>query len=268
MNDIEESLLFAKQVANRAGQVMLQYFDTQMEQKIKEDEQLVTIADEKINQLVINEVAKEYPNHSVFGEEATVKKDSEFTWVCDPIDGTIPFSRGIPLSVFSLALVRDGEPIVGVAYDPFTKRLYSAAKNTGAYLNEKPIRVSNNKLRRHSIVNVEWWPDAEFDVQKPMHQLSLDTNTYLVNLSCVINACCLVANGKYEASIYTGSLGKNVDMAAVKIIVEEAGGKVTDLFGNNQRYDQDIKGAIVSNKIVHRTIIDYLEKSKSLLASI
>jgi fructose-1,6-bisphosphatase/inositol monophosphatase family enzyme len=252
MNDYLE---FAKRLALQAGDIMLQHFHDDVEQHEKDDKTIVTVADEAINQLVIDEVERAYPEHSVFGEEASSDKHSEFAWVCDPIDGTVPYSKGLPVSVFSLALVQDGVPIVGVVYDPFMKRLYSAIKGGGAFLNDKPIKVSGIGLERHAIVNVEWWPEAEYDIDTLCHQLSLDTKAYVLHLGTVIDAACYVAAGRYEACIFAGTNGKNVDIAAVKVIVEEAGGKVTDLFGNEQRYDGDIKGAVISNGKIHTDLV-------------
>jgi fructose-1,6-bisphosphatase/inositol monophosphatase family enzyme len=256
---MNEYLEFAKKIALQAGEIMLKHFHVDVEQREKSDNTIVTVADEEINQLVIDEVGRIYPDHSVFGEEASNDNNHEYAWVCDPIDGTVPYSKGLPVSVFSLALVKDGVPIVGVVYDPFMKRLYSAVKNEGAFLNDVPIQVSTNDLERHSIVNVEWWAEAEYDIDTPLHQLSLDTKTYVLHLGTVIDAACYVAAGRYEACVFAGTTGKNVDIAAVKVIVEEAGGKVTDLFGNEQRYDGDIKGAIISNGKVHEQLLQSLQ---------
>jgi fructose-1,6-bisphosphatase/inositol monophosphatase family enzyme len=256
MNDYLE---FAKLLAHKAGDIMLKYFDQALQHHIKEDKQIVTIADEEINQMVIEQVEAVYPEHSILGEEASVNKKSDYVWVCDPIDGTVPYSRGIPVSVFSLALVENGNPIVGVVYDPYTKRLYSAAKSSGAFLNDNPIKVSTKKLARHSIINVEWWSDAEYEVEGPLHKISAETNTYVLKIGSIIQASCLVAAGKFEAAVFSGTVGKYMDIAAIKVIVEEAGGKVTDLFGDDQRYDKDIKGAVISNELVHSDILNYLK---------
>lgn len=256
---MNEYLNFAKRVALQAGDIMLKHFHADVEHREKEDKTIVTIADEKINQLVIEEVEKAFPEHSVFGEEASNDKQHEYAWVCDPIDGTVPYAKGLPVSVFSLALVKDGEPIVGVVYDPFMKRLYSAQKGEGAFLNDEPMHVSSMGLERHAIINAEWWPDAPYDIDTACHDLSLKTETYVLHLGTVIDAACYVASGRYEACIFAGTTGKNVDIAAVKVIVEEAGGKVTDLFGNEQRYDGDIKGAIISNGKIHQELLSELE---------
>lgn len=252
----EQYLEFAKRIAVKAGEMMLKSFLTDFSHYEKEDKTIVTEVDEAINNYVIEEITKEYPKHSVFGEEKSVDNNSDLVWVCDPIDGTIPYAKGLPISCFSLALVQDGVPIIGVVKDPFTKRLYSAAKNAGAYVNDKKIHVSNQGFGRHSIINVEWWFEGTYDLDTPLHNLSIDTGTYITHMGCGVNTSCQVALGKYEASLYAGSTGKYVDVAAIKIIVEEAGGKVTDVYGNDQRYDKDIKGAIASNGKIHQQLLE------------
>ncbi|MET1033295.1 MAG: inositol monophosphatase family protein [Candidatus Saccharimonadales bacterium] len=251
MNDY---LQFAKQLALDAGEIMLKHFHAAVSVREKEDKSIVTVADEEVNQLVIARVAEVYPEYSVFGEEDSADKKSEYAWVVDPIDGTIPYAKGMPVSVFSLALVKDGQPIIGVVYDPFMKRLYSAAQGEGAFLNDEPIHVSDKDLERHSIVNIEWWSDAPYDVDTVMHNVSVETKIHVHHLGSIIGAACYVAAGRYEACVFPGVTGKNVDVAAVKVIVEEAGGKVTDLFGNEQRYDAengDINGALITNGKIH-----------------
>lgn len=248
---LDEYLAFAKQLALDAGELMLKYFQDDIATREKDDRSIVTVADETINQLVIDRVAAAYPNHAVLGEEASNLKDSEHLWVCDPIDGTIPYAKHMPVSVFSLALVKDGAPLLGVIYDPYMKRLYSAAKDGGAHLNDKPITVSNRGVERHSLINIEWWGDAPYDVDTVFHDLSAETGVTVHHLGSVIGAAAYVAVGRYEACVFPGTTGKCVDIAAVKVIVEEAGGKVTDLFGNEQRYDGDINGALITNSKVH-----------------
>ena len=136
--DLKELRRFAISIAKDAGEIMLEYFYSgNFEIEYKEDKTPVTIADKKINQLVIDAVAETYPKYAVQGEEGVVIKDSNYVWVCDPIDGTVPFSKQIPIAAFSLALVYDGKPIIGVVYDPFGERLISAVQGNGAMLNDK-----------------------------------------------------------------------------------------------------------------------------------
>src|SRR5689334_11581485 len=120
MSELEEYLEFAKSVAEDAGKVMLKYFKAGVSQRYKADKTIVTVADEEINQLVIDRIGQKYPEHSVLGEEASNDKTHQYAWICDPIDGTNPYARGLPVSTFSLALTKDGRSIIGVILDPFT----------------------------------------------------------------------------------------------------------------------------------------------------
>lgn len=258
MTDQEKNnyLEFAKGLAYEAGEIMKKYFRNSAEFKIKDDQTIVTVADEEINQMVIDKVAEIYPDHSVDGEEASsLNLNSKYVWVCDPIDGTALFNADMPMSVFSLALVEDGEPIVGVVYDPWQDRIYTAIKGQGAFMNGLPVKVSDKDLKNKSLSSYDWWGGAEYDVVQSVYKLGKDNGTYFISVGSTTHAAMLVASGKMCVSIFPGTKGKNVDIAAAKVIVEEAGGKVTDLFGKEQRYDQAIKGAIVSNGVVHDEVV-------------
>lgn len=256
----DQELEFAKRLALEAGEVMRKYFGASPDFEFKEDDTIVTIADKEINQMVIDKIAEKYPEDGVDGEEQSYEKDSDRLWVCDPIDGTNPFAMELAVSVFSLALVIDGAPKLGVVYDFTSDKLYYAQLGSGAFCNEQKILVSKGGLAPKSRVNFDWWADAEYDVITPLTQLSKDKKVYLLSPGSTTHAAALVAKGDFVASVFPGTKGKNVDIAAVKVIVEEAGGKVTDLFGNQQRYDRDIKGAIVSNGLVHDGIVEYIVK--------
>jgi fructose-1,6-bisphosphatase/inositol monophosphatase family enzyme len=263
MQDLSEYLDFAKRLAHQAGDIMMKYFGKNPESELKADDTIVTIADKEINAMVIREVRDHYPAHSVDGEEESNNNDSKYVWVCDPIDGTNPFAMELPVSVFSLALVVDGESVLGVIYDPFRDKLYFAVKEAGAYVNDLPLRVANGGFDVTSRMNFDWWPSAEYDILPSLIQLSRDKGVYLLSPGSTTHMAALVAEGQFVASVFAGSKGKNVDIAAAKVIVEEAGGKVTDLFGNEQRYDGDVKGAIISNGVVHDDIVKYLSSALS-----
>lgn len=259
---MEEYLEFAKDIAYQAGKIMLKYFNQNNGANYKGDKTIVTLADTEINSYLIKKVKECYPDHAVDGEEEQSGK-GDFIWVCDPVDGTAMYARHIPVAVFSLALVIDGVPHVGVVYDPFTDNLYSAIKGKGAYRNNEKISVNDIKLDdMKSVSNFDMWPMSEYKIYDTIKELG--KKTYFVELGSVIRACMCVANGDFNLSIFPGTKHKNCDIAAVKVIVEEAGGRVTDLFGNEQRYDQDINGAIISNGIVHDEVIDILKNINRL----
>lgn len=256
----QEWLDFAKSVAHEAGDIMREYFGKKPDAYLKADNTIVTIADKEINQLVIKRVAERYPAHDIDGEEASARHGSDYVWVCDPIDGTVPFAMELPVSVFSLALVIDGQPEVGVIYAPFSDHLYWAVRGHGAYLNNQPIHVSQNSLDDRVKMNVDWWSSAQWDVMQAVHDIACEKGVYVMSPCSTTHAAALVARGEFVASVFAGTKGKNVDIAAAKVIVEEAGGKVTDLFGREQRYDQDIRGAVLSNGIVHEEIVEAMRK--------
>lgn len=258
----EQYLEFAKSVAAEAGEIMRRYYGQSPASEIKEDNTIVTIADKEINWMVIERVQAAYPDHAVDGEEESHSKDSKHLWVCDPIDGTNPFAFTMAVSVFSLAYVYDGEPFVGVVYDPFSDRLFWAAKGAGAYINGDRTYVSKSGFGSQSRLNYDQWASAEYDVLTPLSKLAAETDTYMLSPGSATHMAVLVAQGDFVASVFPGVAGKHVDMAAAKVIVEEAGGKVTDIFGNEQRYDGDINGAIVSNGVVHDELVRILKGAK------
>lgn len=250
---MKEYLEFAKEIAHEAGKIMLKYFNTKDISSYKGDKTIVTLADKEINTFLISKVKEKFPTHSVDGEEEQFGK-SNYVWVCDPVDGTAMYARHIPVAVFSLALVIDGVPQVGVVYDVFTDSLYSAIKGEGAYKNEEKINVNDFQLDdMRSVSNFDMWPNADYNVYDTIQKLG--KKTYFVSVGSVIRACMCVASGEFNLAIFPGTKRKNCDIAAAKVIVEEAGGKVTSFFGEEQRYDTDIKGAIVSNGKVHDEVI-------------
>lgn len=180
-------------------------------------------------------------------------------WVCDPVDGTAMYARHIPIAVFSLALVIDGIPNIGVVYDPFTNNLYSAIKGKGAYRNNEKLVVNNYSLDDiRTVCHCDMWSKEKYNISKVFEELSKKTK--LNDIRSIARVSCCVASGDYSLAIFTGTKNKNCDIAAIKIIVEEAGGRVTDLFGNTQRYDQSINGALISNGIIHDEVLEVIKK--------
>jgi len=252
---MKNELEFAKKLAHDAGEIMRKNFDQTDISHYKSDDTIVTKADTEINQMVIDRVRAEYPDHGVYGEEKSFDRDRKNLWVCDPIDGTKMFTLGFPLSVFSLALVINGKPQLGVIYDPWIDKIYTAVKGQGAYCNNVPIKVNSSTLGDHAtVINYSISRNSPYDIYGMLTGLSRNGNNISI-IGSVAHGGVAVANGAFVADIFTGTTNHNVDVAAVKVIIEEAGGKVTDLFGEDQRYDGDIKGAIASNGIVHDELV-------------
>ncbi len=246
-------LEFATKLAREAGAVIKANFAIGMKKDWKADDTPVTVTDHAINRTVIEAVRKTYPKMSLLGEEDSfMVEGSEYTWVCDPVDGTIPFSHGVPTCMFSLALVKNGESILGVLYEPFLNRMFTAEKGKGAFLNGKPIQVSKAKTFKRSITSV---------TEPGAYKAFVDAGSRVMSLLSYCYVSSLVASGELTAAVAWKWAGA-WDVAAVKVIVEEAGGKVTDLRGNEQRYDGPLNGAIATNGILHAEALKLVQVDK------
>jgi myo-inositol-1(or 4)-monophosphatase len=262
MNDFTKELEIAKRLAGDAGAIMKKYFNSGEDgARVKNDKTIVTKADTEINSHVIAVLARETPDYSVWGEEEkSMIEGAQYTWVCDPVDGTMPFAKGLPISTFSIALVdTKGMSVLGVVYDPFTDKLYEAVKGGGAFMNGVPIQVSDTYTFEGAYIDEELWFNNEeqvsFDTPKDaLNKLGAKVTT---QCSAVITGC-MIANGTFEAMLF--GQGKPEDIAALSVIVTEAGGKVTNLFGNEQRYDTNIRGAVVSNGYLHEKLVQLTSK--------
>lgn len=249
---------FACTMARDAGVIMLDYFNRANKGvQTKADKTHVTEADKAINQLVIERVAATFPTHGVLGEEVSDNADRNELWVCDPIDGTEGFILGVPTSMFSLAFTVRGEPFVAVTYDPFQDRLYHAVKGSGAYMNGQPIHVCENQSLDGLTVGVTGGFRQIISAQELLKEF-VRQGARIGMMPGNVYKGSLVARGLAGAQLFPGRSAH--DIAANKLIVEESGGVVTDLQGNDQRYDQPIYGAIVSAPGVHKQIVAALEQ--------
>jgi myo-inositol-1(or 4)-monophosphatase len=250
MNEFKE---FAEQFALKAGGIMKENFSLGMAKKWKGDNTPVTETDFKINTLLIREIKEKFQGHRIKAEEeSSLEGDGEYVWVCDPVDGTIPFSHGIPIATFSLALTRNGESILGVVCDPFQNRLFSAVKGGGAYLNGKPITVSKTSKLKGVVGEYEMFETAAYNTNKLQEHLTFE-GVKLLRLCSIVYPSALVAAGELAFAIFPHTTVH--DGVAIKVIVEEAGGKVTDLFGQEQRWDGGLRGFIASNGMLHDTLV-------------
>lgn len=243
---------FAIDIAKQAGKVIRANFKQGMKKDWKDNGTPVTITDTAINKMVIAGVKKYFPSHDVLGEEeSSLKNKSKYLWVCDPVDGTIPFSHGMPICVFSLALVVDGKPIIGVVYDPFMDRMFFAELGKGAFLNGK--KIYTNKQGMDGAV-VDWGSSGSVAMLTKSFP-----KCFALNLYCIIYSGVLIASGEFVASLYGGTYAH--DGASLKIIIEEAGGMVTDLAGKDQRYDGRINGFLASNGVVHKDLLKLIKQA-------
>lgn len=247
---------FAEDLARQAGKIIKEFFTLGMTKQWKEDTTPVTEADKKINDLVIKAVKRRFPTHGVIAEEESDYNGQEYVWICDPVDGTIPFSHGIPLSTFMLALTRKGESILGVIYDPFQDRLFVGEKGKGAFLNHKPIKVNTNSSLVGTVIGMNYWKKERM-LENTHHALLESLTTVMISAS-VGYLDALVAAGELSANIFGGS--SPWDSAAAAIIVKEAGGKYTDIYGKEIIFKGKVAGHVASNGVVHDKLLAMIRK--------
>ena len=260
---MEQYLEFAKKLTEEAGEIALKYFSFEVENIWKEDSTPLTKADTEINDLVIKRINEAYPEHSIYGEEKSeIKENSKYIWVCDPIDGTMAFSCGLPTFVFSLALVdqSNGLPVLGIVNDPVMKNMYWAYKGNGAYRNGKKIFVQDSITLKNTYFNIAASGKSIGFSNLPLIKTLSEMKCAVMKFPSFIYGGIQVANGKYIGAVFFKEYGH--DCAALKIITEEAGGKVTDLNGNERRYDEDGIGCLVSNGILHNEILKIIQTGK------
>ena len=254
--DHNSFLNFSLDLAAKAGNIVRKNFGLGMEKTWKKDNSPLTVTDTTINSFILQEIKKEFPNHSIHAEEGSLGTDSDYVWVCDPVDGTVAFSHGIPTSTFSLALVHKGECIIGVIFDPFLNRMFYAQQGKGAFLNKDRIYVSKNQTLHNTVIGMAWSKESPHDLLA-LYGVLKERNVRILNVGSILYMGALVACGEFAATIYPNK--KLEDSAVLKIIVEEAGGKVTGLFGEDQRYDQEVDGHLASNNYLYQELVELIK---------
>ena len=173
------------------------------------------------------------------------------------------FACGLPIFVFSLALVdqSNGLPVLGIVNDPVMKSMYWAYKGSGAYRNGKKIEVSKDSSFEKTTYSLTGASGKDVGFSNlPFHKLMGEKKSRVMKFPSFVYGAIQVANGKFIGGAFYGKYG--YDVAALKIITEEAGGKVTDLNGEERRYDQDGLGCVVSNGLLHEEILTCVQAGK------
>ena len=252
-----------REIGYLAGGIMKTYFTHfGMERVVKTDTTPLTKADTEINDMVIEHVRRIAPEIDIIGEERSARLNSPWQIVCDPVDGTFPYSWGMPVATFMLGVLYKHQPMAGVIYDPFTDRMYSAEVGKGAWMNDKKLRVSKvSKKEDRPIVGYVSWPGCPFNVIGACAFLE-SRGVTLVNICSIGYLEVAVANGEFAGTIFPGTAYH--DTAPGHVIVEEAGGLVTDILGNPLKYeDGKIQGHIMSNGRIHELLVSGMRIAQS-----
>lgn len=257
MAEYAKELEFAKYIAKQAGEIMLQHFSKNtITVKWKEDNTPVTIADKEINKLVIDSVKSQFPKDGVLGEEESYLQDQNRLWVVDPVDGTQPFSIGVPLSTFSLGLVIGNKAVLGVVYDPFQDRLYWSS-GSGAFLGDKELIVNSSPDLSQNYVVLSSRMGGDYMETGSALDAIIKADGKVFNFRSIIYGFMLVATGKAVAA--AAGYCQPWDLAAALPILNGCGAKVTDFDGKVINYNDVSNGIMVTNGKVHEQMLQLLK---------
>lgn len=241
-------LEFAVRAAVLAGDSTLPYFKSRVGYELKEDHSPVTIADQEAEALLRHEIQQQFPDDQILGEEEGGDMHSRDGWLLDPIDGTKSFVCGVPLFATLVAYRIDNIPMIGVAYFPVLKTLVCAERGAGAFENGVPMRVSSRRELKGSVVSFGS-PSSMMRANRLDGLLALSELTMATRTWCDAYGHYLVASGRIDAMI--DPVLQPWDIAAMSVIVEEAGGTCTTFAGENNPQRE----AISSNGFLHENLL-------------
>ena len=220
MNVISPNLNLMIKACEKASKVIIRDFgeieNLQVSKKGPKD--FVTKTDKRVEKILINELTKTKRNYSFITEETgkILNKDKETFWIIDPIDGTTNFLHGVPHFAISVALQKDDEIISGLIFDPIKNEIFYAEKNNGSFVNNNRVRVSNKSNLDECLFA------SNNDGVKSIHP-----KLNLRNTGCAALDLAYVGCGRLDG--YFHNKINLWDVAAGKIVIEEAGGKVNDI---------------------------------------
>lgn len=253
-----------QEAAHAGASEILRFFNSDFKVSNKEGiNNLVTEADHASEKAIIDVIHKHFPGHQVLGEESgAIVQDSNYKWIVDPIDGTINFAHGIPLNCVSIAIEHEKEIILGAVYNPHLKEFYFAEKGKGAFLNDKPIRVSEQTKAINACL-VTGFPYTYINMSNgplEIFERFVRKGVPVRRLGSAAIDLCWVAAGRFDG-FYEHKL-EPWDSAAGYLIVEEAGGKVTDHAGGPFSVYQH--KVLATNGKIHDEMVEIINNRKEL----
>ncbi len=249
----------AIEITKRAGSVLREHYGKKQKIHFKGEIDLVTDVDRQAEDLIVAQIKKKYPDHSILTEESPpLEKASSYRWIIDPLDGTTNYAHGYPFFAVSVAAERDGEVVAGAVYDPLRDECFSALAGGGAFLNGEPIRVSSIDLLRRSLLATGFPYDINTSDETNMEYFEAYARSAQAlrrDGSAALDLCYLACgrfDGFWELKL------RPWDTAAGYLIVSEAGGKITGLLGEHYSiYDGDILG---SNGLIHNQMVEVVQR--------
>lgn len=260
MND-SQFLKVAKQAALEAGEVIQKYAGKILVKNVKNDDtsDFASEADIEAERIIVSIISKSFPDHNIIAEEETnINKNSEYTWVVDPLDGTISFSRQVPFFAVSIGLLKDNKPLLGVINHISFNNLYWGIAGKGGYLNGKKIKISTENKLNEAMVMLDLGHRAKRQAKINLYVTPLITKVgYDYSFGGGVATLGMVAQGILDAFVAQAWVW---DFVAGAVIVREAGGKVTDFEGNEPDWTKERLNIVASNGLIHNQILEALKR--------
>ncbi|MCU0286698.1 MAG: inositol monophosphatase [Acidobacteria bacterium] len=255
--DYEKILSVAQEAALTAGNYLKENFDRKPAIEYKSALELVTERDRESQQIIYQIIKNHFPGHSILGEEdLDIVAEKDFLWMIDPIDGTTNFAHSLPIFSISLAFLVEGKTQVGTVFAPILDEMFYAIRGSGAFLNKKKLSVSHEKDLGKSLICTGF----PYDIRESGNNNLDYFNKFILKAlgvrrlgSAAIDLCYTAAgrfDGFWELKL------KPWDTAAAFLLVEEAGGMVTDFSGNP--FDPFMNECLASNRHLHNQMLDII----------
>lgn len=253
---MNEFIAFSKELSAASGAIIRKYFRTPMAVDSKADQTPLTIADQQAEMVMRQMIKERYPHHSILGEEfETTNPGAEYQWILDPIDGTKNFVAGTYLFGTLIALLKDGQPILGVINNPITDQ-FLIGDGFQTWLNGEQVRVRDClAIEQATMLTTSHWSSVENRDGSAFEALSRRVRLYRTWGDCY--GYYLVATG--YADIMIDPLMHIWDVAALVPIIKGAGGMITDYFGGDPMRGE---GAIATAGSLHDEVVRTLNPSR------
>ncbi len=255
---------FAIGVAMRSGTILMRNFHdhTRRRAKLKNRFELVTKSDMEVHRFISFKIQQQFPDHNFISEEGKpIDHGAKYTWVVDPLDGTLNYTIGNPFFATSLTLLENHEPIIAVTYAPFTQEMFVAEKGRSFRFNERNMKVSDVQSLSKSVISYSYFERNKKSRGKLLKVWSQfeEKSRAMRHFGCTSLELAYVASGRMEAQIISPPL-RTWDVAAGMLMVEVAGGKITNFKG--AEWEGLHQGVVCSNGFVHKQILETLKKNK------
>jgi myo-inositol-1(or 4)-monophosphatase len=255
-----EYLDFAIELAREAGGVLKHYMNREKHVELKGRANLVTVADKESEALVIRRIRERYPGHAILAEESGESSGNVGKWIIDPLDGTTNFAHQYPFFCVSIGFEKDGQLLCGAVYDPSRDEMFSGGRGIGSFMNGQPIRVSEADKLSNALI-MTGFPYGVRDkmdaVMEQFRAFMFESQGVRRGGSAALDLCYNAlgrVDGFWEVDLHPW------DTAAGVVILEEAGGRVTDFSGGS--FSVYGKQIVASNGRIHDEMMAVLRKLK------